>query len=261
MLSVFSQSVIPFFLSALIVVIITVVAEKYGTKVGGILGTLPSTIVIAFLFIALNKGVDFAARAVAVVPAELGINLLFLFVFSLYAKRSSLLAFVMSLLTWAVCSYVLFLANLSNIVVSVGLYLGILVCTFLVLEYGKHIESQRGVHIHYTPVKILFRGVLAGTVIAITVLLSNVNAVLSGIFSVFPAILSSTMFIFVRDHSPEFAAGMAKSMMVGISSVCTYAIVIHFLYPLVGIWWGTLGAYLIALLVTIIIFRLRGKIR
>ena len=36
------QSILPFILSAMIVIIITVVAEKYGTKVGGILGTLPS---------------------------------------------------------------------------------------------------------------------------------------------------------------------------------------------------------------------------
>ena len=42
------QIILPFILSAMIVIIIMFIAERYGTKIGGILGTLPSTIVIAF---------------------------------------------------------------------------------------------------------------------------------------------------------------------------------------------------------------------
>ena len=68
--------------------------------------------------------------------------------------------------------------------------------------------------------------------IAIAVYLSNINSVLSGIFSVFPAILSSTMLISVKEHGPNFTSGLAKSMIIGISSVLTYATMIHFLYPL-----------------------------
>ena len=100
MLSLPFQTIFPFFASAAVVIIITIIAEKYGTKTGGILGTLPTTIIIAFIFIALNRGVDFASVSVAVVPAEIGINLIFMFIIAILIRRSIYLAFTISFLVW-----------------------------------------------------------------------------------------------------------------------------------------------------------------
>ena len=261
MFDLLSQIAIPFVLSASIVVLIMLIAERYGTKVGGILGTLPSTIVIAFIFIAFNKGVDFTSQSVAVVPAELGVNLVFLFLFAILARRSIYLAFAVSLTAWTLLSSLLFIITLENIYVSLAAYAISLVFTLGVLEHIKKIPSVSSVKVHYTLVKIAFRGVLAGTIISVCILLSNTSAVLSGIFSVFPAILSSTMLISIREHGPEFAAGIAKSMIFGISSVCVYATAIYFLYPVYGIIFGTIFAYGVSLVATMILFKLRGKIR
>lgn len=261
MQSLIFQVLIPFLLSLIIVIVITVIAEKFGTKVGGILGTLPSTIIIAFVFIAYTKGTDFASQAVAVVPAELGINLIFLFVFAVVISRSTICAFGASFLAWSVLSTILFLVDLSNILVSVLIYLICLCCTFVILEYRMQIPSAEKVHIPYTVQKILFRGVIAGAIIALSVYLANFGAVLSGIFSVFPAILSSTMLISVREHGPAFASGMAKSMIFGISSVCVYAVLIHYLYPSIGIIYGSISAFIVAFMLTIVLFCLRSKLR
>lgn len=122
MLAFILQSVVPFVFSALIVIIITVIAEKYGTKVGGIFGTLPSTIIIAFIFIALNKGVGFASKSVAVVPSEMGINLLFLLIFVTLAYRSTTIALICSMTVWAILSSVLYLLNISDILLSFVIY-------------------------------------------------------------------------------------------------------------------------------------------
>ncbi|MFO8078202.1 MAG: DUF3147 family protein [Thermoplasmatota archaeon] len=260
MFSPLFQIIIPFFLSAIIVILITIIAEKFGTKVGGILGTLPSTIVIAFLFIAFNEGETFASRAAAVVPAELGINVVFLLVFALLIHRSTLLAFVGTFAVWSILSASLVLFNMENIQISIVCYIIAVVFAFLILEKRKKIRSAAKRHIHYTATKIMFRGILAGIVIAIAVFLSNFGSVISGIFSVFPAILSSTMLISVKEHGPDFAAGMAKSMLLGLSSVATYATVIHFLYPIYGIMIGTIIAYALSFCVTLLIFTLRKKI-
>ena len=255
------QSILPFFFSAIIVIIITVIAEKFGTKVGGIFGTLPSTIVVAFVFISLNKGVDFAAESAAVVPAELGVNLIFLFLFAILIKYSTVIAFVGSLAAWTILSSLLYVFHVTNIMISLAIYVILLLFTFISLEYWMKVPSLGKAHVHYTPQKIIFRGVLAGVIITISVLLSNVGEVISGIFSVFPAILTSTMLIFIREHSPEFAAAIGKSMVIGISSVCTYAIVIHFLYPVYGIFTGSVVAYSLSLIVTLVVFILREKIK
>jgi hypothetical protein len=260
MSSIFYQIFIPFFLSAFVVILITIIAERYGTKVGGILGTLPSTIVIAFLFIAINENELFASQAAAVVPAELGVNIIFLFIFSLLVHRSTILAFGGTFVVWSFLSYLLVFFNMENITISIIIYLVTLLFCFFILEKRKAVPSMGKVHIYYTPVKIMLRGALAGIVIAIAVFLSNIGSIISGIFSVFPAILSSTLFISVREHGPDFATGIAKSMMIGLSSVATYAVCIHIFYPWVGMGIGTFLSYLLAFCVTMVIFVLRKKI-
>ena len=260
MINILSQIVLPFILSALIVILITVIAEKYGTKTGGILGTLPTTIIVAFVFIALNKGVDFASRAVAVVPAEIGINLWFLLVFVLFVKRSLLAALICSFIVWSLFSAVLFYVNLTDIYLSFIVFTVSMVTTFFILEKIVGVRSQERVKVRYTFSKIFFRGIMTGVIITISVLLANIGEVLSGIFSVFPVILTSTMIITYRDHGPDFSAGIAKSMIFGCWSVMSYAIVIYFLYPIMGIIIGSILGFLAGLMISIFILFFKDKI-
>jgi len=259
--SLIYHTIVPFVLSALVVVLVTIIAEKYGTKTGGVIGTLPSTIIIAFLFIAIDKGAPFASDSVAVVPAEMGINLIFLLLFALLSQRKITIALAGSLLGWTILTIVIYYTNLTSIVISTAVYLICFIITFLILDKKKKITSQTTIKVHYTPLKLLARSLIAGIVIAIAVTFSNVGVILSGIFSVFPAIFLSTMLISLREHGPHFTGAMAKGMIYGSPSVVSYAVGIHYLYPLIGILLGTIGAFVIALLVTLVLFMLRKKIR
>jgi uncharacterized membrane protein (GlpM family) len=261
MASLLIQVIIPFVLSALIVVIITVIAERYGTKVGGLLGTLPSTIVVAFIFISLNTNVNFASKSVAVVPAEMGVNVFFLFFFTILIKRGLTTATVGALCIWSIISAIFYFYNLHDIYLSIIIYGILLGVAFLVLEKVMKIQSKGKVKVKYTPTKIAFRGLLAATVVTISVLLSNVGAVLSGIFSVFPAIFLSTMLITVSEHGSEFSGGMAKAMIIGTMSTVSYAVAIHFLYPVYDIIWGTVVAYGISIIFVVILLILRRRIQ
>jgi len=259
--SLLYHTVIPFILSALVVILVTIIAEKYGTKTGGVLGTIPSTIVIAFIFIALDKGTQFASESVAIVPAEMGINLVFLLFFTLLCSRKLLLAVAGSLLGWAILTLLLYYSSMTSVLLSLSVFIICFVVTLVFLDKIKKITSQHSIIVHYTPVKLVSRSLIAGTVIAIAVSISNVSALLSGIFSVFPAIFLSTMVISLREHGPEFTGAMAKGMIYGSPSVVSYAVGIHVLYPYSGVILGTIGAFLIALAVTAILFLLRKKIR
>ncbi|MEF8847519.1 MAG: DUF3147 family protein [Candidatus Thermoplasmatota archaeon] len=254
------QTLLPFLISASVVILITVIAEKFGTKVGGILGTLPSTIIIAFIFIALNKNLVFASTAAIVVPAEMAINLFFLLIFSTLAYRSKSLALFGSLTIWAILSTILYLSQINNILISILIYIAALIVSFIFLEKVKKISSHQKVKVSYTFKKILLRGILAGTVIAVAVSLSNINATLSGIFSIFPAIFLSTMLITVLEHGPHFTSGMAKSMILGSQTVMTYVIAVHFLYPSQGLIFGTIYSFVISFFMALILLRIRNKI-
>lgn len=255
-----SQIILPFILSCLIVIIITIIAEQYGTKIGGILGTLPSTIVIAFIFIGLNEDTHFASNAAVVVPAEMGVNIIFLFVFSLLASRSSITALFAAVAVWTILSSLFLVINLNSIIVSVAIYFLIMISVFFYLEKTKKVKSKEKVSVIYTPLKLAFRGIFAGSVIALSVTLANISDILSGIVSVFPAIFLSTMVIFMREHGPEFTGGMGKAMILGTMSVMTYSVFIHFLYPETGIIYGTIIAYFFACIVTLCLFYFRKKI-
>lgn len=260
MLSLTLQTILPFFLSAAVVIIIMIIAEKYGTKTGGILGTLPSTIIVAYIFIALNKGVNFASNSVAVVPAEMGINLIFLFIFAILIKKSIYVAFLSSFVVWTSLSFILWIIDLKNIYISISIFFLSLIFSAFTLENIIKIKSMGQKIVHYTFTKIALRGLLAGAIITITVLLSNVGEVISGIISVFPAIISSTMIISYYDHGADFASGLAKSMIIGSCSVASYAVSIHFLYPLYGIILGSIIGFFVSVIVTFIILKLRKKL-
>lgn len=255
------QSILSFFLSAAVVIIITIIAERYGTKIGGIIGTLPSTLIIALLFIAINKGEAFAAQTAAVVPAEMGINLIFLFIFVLLIPRSLPLAILGSFTTWTILSLLLYYSAITSLFHTLLIFITALLATFLSLEYLKNIPSTTGVRVHYTPKKILLRGILAGVVIAIAISLSHYGPLLSGIFSVFPAIFFSTMLISVREHGASFAAPLGKIMILGSITVTIYAALISLLYPTAGILTGTILAFLLSLGSALTLFYLRKKIK
>ncbi len=261
MISIYYEFLIPFFIAAAVVIIISVIAERYGTIKGGILGTLPSTVVVAFLFIAFNEGTSHAAESVAVVAAEMGVNVLFLLLFTLLIHRSLLQALTGAFTAWAVLSFLLYYYNIDSILLSVAIYILSFIFCFIVLEKIKKIQSLGTVPVTYTPLKIGFRGVLAGIVIAFAVYLSNIGAVLSGIFSAFPVIFLSTMVIATREHGPDFASAMAKSMVFGSPSVVCYAAAIYFFYPLYGIITGTIAAFLIASALTLLLFILGKQLR
>ena len=260
MIDILIQFVLPFIIAAAVVVGITVIAEKFGTKVGGILGTVPSTIVVAFVFISINRGEVFASNSASVVPAEMAINLVFLFLFTLLSKGSTWKALTISLSVWALLSSVLLISNLQVIWLTLVIYYVTVTVLFLILEKKVKMKSAGSVKVKYTAGKIAFRGLFAGFIIGVSVLLSNIGEVISGIFSVFPAIFLSTMVITIREHGSSFSGGIGKSMILGSQTVVLYAAAIHFLYPVLGTIWGSVLSYAISMIMVALLLLLRNRI-
>ena len=236
------------------------IAERYGTKIGGIFGTLPSTMAVAYVFISLNQNPDFASMAAVIVPATMGVNILLLLIFISVIIYGFPQALIASLSFWGLCSIVLYFAPIDNIFTSCLIYTVLMVSTFVFIEKYKKIKSQGKVHIIYTPKKIIFRGVFAGMMVTVAVMMTHINEIVSGIFSVFPSISLSTMIICAMEHGPQFTTALGKSMIFGTPTVISYAILIHFLYPVLSLFWGTVIAYGISLVVVGILFQIKEKI-
>lgn len=257
MLSPLLEIILPFLFSFLIVIVITILAERYGTKIGGIIGTLPTTIIIAFLFIAINRGIPFAGHSVTVSIAVMAVNLLFLAVFAALVVRSLPLALLGSFGVWTIGAIVIYVSDLDSMLLSQIIFAVAYLGCLWFLEKHERIPSQQKILMTYSVRKILLRGLLAGIVIAAAVALSNVNAALSGILATFPAIFLSTMLIADLEHGPDFTRGLAKAMIFGSYSVAAYGAAIFILYPLIGITAGTIAAILVSLAVSALLYLLR----
>ena len=75
-------------------------------------------------------------------------------------------------------------------------------------------------------------------------------------FSAFPAVFTSTFYTVSRSQGTEFSRGMSTSLMLSaILTVVPYSIIVRYLYPAIGIWYGTLAAYTGAIAIAVVYYR------
>jgi hypothetical protein len=228
---------------------VTFVAERSGSAVGGFVGGLPSTSVFALFFIGLNQSPVAAAQATTVYPLMFSFTCFFLLVYSLLAKRGFGIAISGSLLVWFALCYVAVVSDVQFILSLVGcaLFGSAIYYVFATRLRFDAFYSARLVR--PTVAQILGRAVLAGSVVAVAVLLSQIGGpVLGGVFSAFPAVFSSTLYLTDKSGGPGFARAIARPLMItSILTTVPYAIAVRFLYPSIGIGLGTVLAYALAL--------------
>ena len=128
-------------MAGIVATAVTVLIEKYGGVIGGILGTIPTTIIPASIGMASEGGDDALIISLAIVPAGMLINAIFLSVWALlpdklpktWSQNTSLIfTSLSSLMIWAgvglLTIYTIDIAienNLSPIQISV---IGFLFC-------------------------------------------------------------------------------------------------------------------------------------
>jgi len=219
----------------------TLASEKYGSKIGGLIGGYPSTVVIALLFIGLTQGRSFAVEATTIMPVAQGLNGLFVIVFMLLAKRGLFQALAGGLLAWFILALCLVVSGLSNWLVSIVGWICCVYICFIIVEKKMTIVSCDKIDVQYTPARIMWRALLGGSVIAAAVLLSKLTGPLyGGVLSVFPAVFLSTLTIAYSAGGARFARAMGKSMVVsGMINVAIYAILVRHLYAWTNLSIGT----------------------
>ncbi len=96
---------------------------------------------------------------------------------------------------------------------------------------------------------IISRGILSGLIVAISVLIAQLGGpILGGMFSTFPALFTSSLVITYFSQGTKFTASISKSFMISVNTLAIHSMAVRFLYPLLGIVWGTLFSILISYL-------------
>ena len=246
--------ILPAILAGIVAILVTLAIERFGGLVGGVLGTIPSTIIPAAAGVYHIDGKEGLLSSMSIVPLAMIVNGLFLSIWIILPKYVSnkktplLLTTIASLLTWAFFAYIaLSIADYSVSLDISPAVMGILglVCLILVSVFFniKTRPSPRGDN--KVPILILsIRGVAAAIAIGTALILAQIGQPLvAGLASAFPAIFLTSMVALWVSQGPQVPQGAAAPMMLGGASVSVYAIIAIWSLPEFGVVLGSVIAW------------------
>ena len=242
-------------LAGIVATCVTVAIERWGGLVGGLLGTVPSTIVPAGIGMYLAGGEEDLVLSMMVVPLGMLLNALFLGAWLLLPRWFSntahplLWTSIGALVFWCVMGIgVLFL--LQNTVVGMLLTeqefaaVGLALLFFIAVWFNRRPQpTPKGANAVSKTV-LLARGSMAAAAIGVAVWMAGLGVpLLAGLASVFPAIFLTSMVALWLAQGPTVPQGAAGPMMLGGASVAVYANIAMWSLPAYGALVGSLIAW------------------
>lgn len=240
--------------AGLVAILVTVAIEKFGGFIGGVLGTVPSTIIPAAAGVYALEGDESLTASMSVVPIGMLINGVFLGVWIILPKyiasdRLKLpITVVSSLLTWAILA--LFSLIIAREVtggtiseMTLGM-IGLVLLAILAIMFNlSNRAAPKGMN--KVPIIILsIRGIAAGLAIAACLVLAEIGLpFVAGLASAFPAIFLTSMVALWLSQGPQVPQGAAAPMMLGGASVSVYALLAMWSLPSFGIFIGSIIAW------------------
>ena len=225
---------------------VTVAIERFGGVVGGLLGTIPTTIVPAAVGIwVASPNPDDLRGAMAMVPLGMAINALFLYTWRVLPPRLGGKGWGALATTTAVGLGIWFGAALLSVwgmqsyppdrdVLWVGVWAQVALIAFGLWASRAHVPAPKGKR----PVglfTLLSRGLLAAAAIGFSTWLAALGSpLLAGVASVFPAIFMTTMVSLWLAQGRAVPLGAVGPMILGSGSVGVYALLAAWSLPLTG---------------------------
>lgn len=221
---------------------LSLIAENVSPKVAGILSGYPSGTLITLFFFGLEVSPEFAAESAVYNMIGLVASLSVVYIYYLtsryFIKYSIFFSVLFSIMGYFSVVWLLHFIEINK-------YIAILLpmaFSFLCLYLFKDIENnviKKKVKLNY---KIIFiRAFFASLLIlAITTVPKFVGPSWAGLFSAFPVTLFPLLLIIHFTYSKEHAHTIIKNVPIGIFSLIIYSLSVSIVYPLYGIYYGTL---------------------
>ena len=242
--------------AGIVATLVTIAIEKFGGRTGGVLATIPTTIVPAALGMYSISGEAEFAQSMSIVPLGMMVNAIFLLVWIHAPHRFGLSLVgttILSLIVWTL------IGSLGLLVSSELQASGVDALTYAVSGLGLLIllgvwttwtsrpapKGSRSVR----PSVLVLRGSAAATAIGIAVWFSSLSyPFVSGLVSTFPAIFLTSMIALWLAQGQDVPQGAAGPMMLGGASVGVYAVVAIVLFPMLGPVLGSIITWLISII-------------
>ena len=243
--------------AGVIAVLATIAIERFGGKLGGVIATLPTTIIPASLgFWYLSQSSEAFIIALWSVPIGMLLDAAFLHSWR-WLPRLITGSSVRARLFYIVCASLgLWFVVALGVVSSVQFYLPYIkwiggAAALAQLGYGLYASPptvvERSTYQSASVSTLALRGIMAGGAIATAALIIAIgHPILAGVASVFPAIFLTVMVSVWLSQGPVAQDNAVGPMMLGSTSVSVYALVASWTLPQYGAVLGVSIAWCIA---------------
>jgi hypothetical protein len=278
---IYLKYLIYFISGSVLITSITIIAEKKSPKIAGIMMSLPVITFLSLLFMAISQGADFSSKAAIWNPIGAIADLVYMGLFAVgiglpgyiqrntggreskYCKNEKIVEILTGLLV-GFTGYLLFILISSKFQIASGwislAYLWIFAIIFYVLfKRLKEIMLEKPQLV--SAKEIVFRGLFGGGVVAAIVILGDsAGHIWGGLFSSFPGTITPVLVLLHLKNGKDMSCCAIKSAPIGLSGTGLYSCMVWLLYPVYGIFMGTLVSYLVVFaFLFALFFGLKGK--
>jgi hypothetical protein len=245
--------------AGLVAILATVAIERFGGKLGGLLASIPSTIIPASIgfWVAAQAPSDFE-DALFAVPGGMFVTAGFLLSWrvmpprlrrgGLYPRLALMTLSSLSLWGLGAALLTLFLGWQPWPMVVIGVVFFTAQLTVGLLACRSNPPAPTGTR-RVGPIVLALRGLLAAAAIGTSVWIAGLGIpILAGMASVFPAIFLTTMAGLWLSQGEAVQAGAVGPMILGSTSVSAYCLLCTWTFPQLGPVAGSLCAWLGAVL-------------
>jgi uncharacterized membrane protein (GlpM family) len=222
-------------LTATIVVTISIVVERSGPFIGALIAALPTAAGAAYIILAFEHSPDFiAASAVGSVAATATVSI-FALAYTLLAQRHGLLFSIsVAVAVWFVGAAALRLVQWTPLT---AVLLNVVVFGIAVPLSWRYRTSGPLAKFLRSRYDIPLRALTAAVVVAtVTTLSYSIGSFLSGVFAVFPIVMTSSVVILHPRVGGIASASMFAHAQIALNGMWLGFLAVHYLVPAVGVW-------------------------
>ena len=206
-------------------VVATVLAERSGPLVGGLITTLPISAGPTYFFLAFDHTAQFIAGGALVTLVFNAVNALFAVAYALLAQKHSLkVSFGGALLLWAVSAPILpYLPWTLASAIAVNA-----VVILLALRVTRELRHARAPRVPARWHELLLRALGVALLVGFIVALSfRIGPAASGMLATFPVVFSSVIVIMHRRAGGPAAAAILANAVLGLTGFALACIALH----------------------------------
>ncbi|MDK2778993.1 MAG: hypothetical protein KYX62_15175 [Pseudomonadota bacterium] len=256
----------------LTVILLAKVAERMSPRHAGLLAGFPLGTAIALYFFGWQQGAGFAASGAVYTLSGLTSAICLAFGYWLVIRvRPGIIWLPLAVLSGFAC-FLLSAAALQYLPASRWLSLAVICAAILLfrtlfrtipdstIDRNRSADNRLAHLLSGKTATILFRASIAtASILLITGLADLLGPARAGLLAAFPVSFFPLILILHITWGADVLSGTIKHYPDGIGSLAVYALAVSYLYPLLGLHWGTLAALLCSVAYLLIYSQLQGR--